>query len=361
MVVVLSGSHAAGEAVWASHDGRRVCLSDLDLYLVVPDETARRAAERRVAAGRKAMAERLDALGLPGPLELAIHTPAAWRTMPARPASLELRRHGRVLAGDPVWLERIPEWSPRDVSAEEVLLLHENRAFELIAARWLLEGDGLAGLRSRHATLKCALDLAAVERLRAGAWEDGAAGRVRAVRAARAPMAGAPEDPPWDAALAWRGPGAAEPDGERGEEWWRTVRSWVALWADLVRPGTPSEPFERTAIAAARRARLRRRVRLALRHHSRSGRGPRFAERLARTLVGTPQHRLNASAAAFLAAACAARDAGASGSEVVRARLSLLLDRLGAVRATGDEAVTARELVTTWDGWVLDGQRSERR
>src|SRR6185369_7895622 len=51
--LILSGSHATGEAVWTSLEGRAVSLSDVDLYAVVRSEAARAAAAN---AGPRALA-----------------------------------------------------------------------------------------------------------------------------------------------------------------------------------------------------------------------------------------------------------------------------------------------------------------
>src|SRR5215831_5006119 len=125
--IVLGGSHASGEAVWADSARGRVCLSDLDLFVVVRDADARRAIVSRAASELPALEARRRALGLLGPLELGVHVPADWESLPARPGTLELRRHGVVLEGDPAWRDRLPDWSPRDVPAEEIHLLLENR------------------------------------------------------------------------------------------------------------------------------------------------------------------------------------------------------------------------------------------
>src|SRR6266571_7420642 len=53
LAVVVSGSHASGEAVWAPGPRGPVSLSDLDLYVVVRDRRAQRAAEARARAWRR--------------------------------------------------------------------------------------------------------------------------------------------------------------------------------------------------------------------------------------------------------------------------------------------------------------------
>src|SRR5205085_6135080 len=70
LALILGGSHASGEAVWAEAGGRRVALSDLDLYAVLPDERACHEAERRAA--NEARAPRAASAV---PLEIGFLTP----------------------------------------------------------------------------------------------------------------------------------------------------------------------------------------------------------------------------------------------------------------------------------------------
>ena len=360
LALIVSGSHARGDAVWAAPAGRPVSLSDLDLYAVVPGRAARRAARRRAAAGRTGLARRLEALGLAGAFEVAFLTPRDLATLPARPGTLELKRHGRVLTGDPAWLARVPDWSARDVSAEEALLLLENRAFELLDAWPGHDREGnLARLAARHAVLKTALDLAGVACLAAGEYPDDAAARVAHART-RGPW---DPEPPWEAALAWRaGRVVPLPHAEAGREWEATAAAWVALWRDRVTARTGTAPMRgdarggawATARAAARRASLKRRARQALFFRARSGAGPGLLERARFWARGTPQHRLGASAAVLLAHATSA------GPEHRPARAGWrdAMVWLGVVRQPGEPEGVARELVRIWDRWVLDGQRT---
>lgn len=353
LALIVSGSHARGDAVWAEVAGHTLSLSDLDLYAVVPDRAAQRAAGRRAAADRPGLKARLAGLGLAGSLEVAFLTPADLARLPARPGTLELKRHGRVVEGDPGWIARVPDWGARDVSAEEALLLLENRAFELLDARpGLARPEVLARLKARHATLKTALDLAGVECLAAGEYPDGAAARVARARAhARAP------EPPWEAALAWRAGRVAALDERAGErEWLATAAAWVARWRDRAAAGAAGPAAGRggddSALVrwAARRASLRRRAHEAASFAARSGAGPGLLDRLRYWARGTPQHRLGASAAVMLMRAVAGADPGDDWRPA--------LAWLGVVCHPGDAPEAERELVRCWDRWVLDGQRT---
>lgn len=353
LAIVLGGSRARGDAAERKVDGARVVLSDVDLHVVVADAGTRQAALLRVAAGRPALDRRRREEGERGPLEIGIHTAAEWVALPARPGTLDLRASGIVLLGDAAWRERLPQWTARDVPREEVLLLLENRAFELIRSSRPAV-DRVAALVAAHAQYKAALDLATVERLADGAWEADAAERVAAARKARAARGGCAPDP-WDRALAWREgitPGEADRESDR-----RAIAdAWVACWTALVAPGTG---FETVARRAAARARLRRRVRLALLPEIPPAFAPPLTSRLRHALTGTPQHRLNASAGAFLAAESLLRRDPA-GTPGIDARLATVIARLGAVRP-GTRAETAERLIATWERWVNGGTRGESR
>lgn len=366
LALIVSGSHAAGAGVWVTHAGRPVSLSDLDVYAVVRDQPAKRAAIARARAARAGLGARLLAIGLAAPLEVGFHTPADLAALPARPGTIELRRSGLVVDGDPAWREGIRAWTARDVSRDEAWLLLENRAFELLwaaedVARPLVVVEGrelaeLSRLRRRHAVLKAALDLAAVMALSAG--EDPAGDDARVVWArARWDRAMAPE-PPWEAALAWRRGAAAPLDAAAAAaERLRTVTAWVATWRRLAGvPGDPARPFA-SILRVARRARLRRRLREALLPDDAIARLGVPGGRIRHALDGTPRHRLNAAATARLVyeAACAAAAAGPEREALAR-QFGGVLRRLGVARA---DAEPGAGLVRAWDRGFLDGQRTE--
>jgi hypothetical protein len=354
LALIASGSHAAGDAVWARVAGRSLSLSDLDLYAVVPDPAAKRAARGRAEAARAGLVPRLRSIGLAAPLEVAFLTPADLAALPARPGTLELKRTGRVVDGDPSWLERVPGWTARDVGAEEVWLLLENRGFELLWAAHAPGDDPLVTLQRRHAVLKCALELAAVMALAAGEYPEGAAARVAWATPRWDRSRG--EAPPWEAALAWRsGRVEALPAAAAAAERLRTAGAWVALWRRLAGdPGDPARPFAAVG-RVARRARLRRRVREALWPEPRLARLRTPGGRVRHGLAGTPRHRLHAAAAAQLILETAL----ASGTRVpsgLRSEHRRVLRSLG-VGGEGEAAGAA--LVRAWDRGFLDGQRTE--
>lgn len=351
LALIVGGSHASGSAAWTSLDGRRVCLSDLDVYAVVPDRARQRAAVARARAGRDGLRRRLLDRGFAAPLEASFLLPEDLARLPARPATLELARHGLVYRGDAAWLGRVPRWRPAEVSAEETQLLLENRAFELLLA-W----PGLAGpaplprLLARHAVLKCALDVVRVEALSRGEYPDGAVALVAWAR--RGPVAPG-LDTLLEAALAWRAGEirALETDAAR-REWRAAVGAWSALWRERVGPDGAD------ALRHARRARLRRRLRRAVAGEDRSGLGPSLAHRLRHALRGTPQHRVDAAAAILLLAADADPADRAEPSLPAAAARALAVLGVAADVASAGWPAAARATVETWDRWVLDGQRT---
>lgn len=361
--VFLSGSHAAKTAVWVEHLGRAVTLSDVDLYVLLDDEAECRAAgsRRRLALG--GLAHRCLGFGLAAPLEAGFHTPEGFARLPARPGTIDLGRHGRVIRGQGRLADLVPRFRPADVGAEEIALLLENRGCELLWCRpRLFSSDPLTRLQGRHAVLKCALDLAGVMALLGGEYPDGLESRVAWARENRAASRGAKDagqtrelDRLWDLGLSWRRGAAAVLEPAEGvEEWMAAVRGWVRAWWETsgrIAPRAKEEPIAR-AFALARRARLRRRLRQALTGGGGNGHG-RWSL-LAHSLAGTLQHRVHASAALLLLAA----DAGVE--YPLAHPTAVALERLGVVprSACSGWEEARRAVVVAWDRWLLDGQRT---
>ncbi len=373
--LLLSGSHATGEAVWVEFEGRVVSLSDLDLYAVMRDDAAVSAALRaRESTPAATCAEAARRAGLAGPLEVAFVTRAGLARMPARPGTVELVRSGRVLLGDEGVLERLPRWQPAGIGVEERLLLLENRAFELLWA-WHALGHGLQGLRAQHVILKSALDLAAARTLAHGELPARAADRVALARSLGAPtslpswLSGAWEglDPLWSAALAWRSGRAEEVREEHASHAWRAAgRAWCAAWwVEQEAPGVSADPWER-ALASAARGSLLRRLRRSLRPVPRAGEAgasradltlasaaglarsvlPRplldLLDRVSHAWAGTPRLRVHGTAVVLLLAA-----AQSPGDPVLPAGALRALRRLGVTREP-QFGQASRVAVTAW-------------
>ncbi len=364
VAMVVSGSHATGDAVWTEVDGRPVSLSDLDVWVVMADAEAVAAAQRRAAADRAESARVLREAGFLAPVEAGFVTADGLSRMPAKPGTLELRRRGRVVAGDADVLRRVPDYAPADVPVEERWLLLENRAFELLIA-WpgLREQDPLRRLLARHAVLKVAADLATVRALAAGALPEGRAARIAWARArvGTAPepgpfgTTGAALDALWAESLAFVGTPRAPADAARARaEWLATVRAWADTWWSLVAAAPADAPPWDAALVVARRAPWWRRARRAWTFRARTGDGPGRGRRLRDAAAGTPQHRVNASATVLLLAA-AAELPPALPSGALRA-----LGRLGVVSADDarDWEQARASVVRAWDRWLHDGART---
>lgn len=362
--LVLSGSHASGEAVWVEHEGRAVSLSDIDLYAVMRDPGAAEAAAARARAGRAGLAARLLESGLAAPLEIGFLTRDDLARQGARPGTLELSRCGAVVWGDASVTSAFPRWTVADVPFEEVRLLLENRAFELLDAFSGVSEDGLAQLRARHAVLKAAADLASVFCLARREWPEGAAARVAWASEHVLPQLNAVLPSEWGDAierlpalwrtsLAWKAGDAhtIDPKDARAE-WHAAVRCWCAVWwltGDEPRRGV----WERV-LAVAARAPLRRRARQAVDHATRSGRPEPAMSRLRSWIAGTPQHRVNGSASALLLAAASS----ASPSRPALPVGSLRVLRALGVTAAREWSAARADVLRAWDERVLDGQRT---
>ena len=376
--LVLGGSHASGEGVWARVDGALVTLSDLDLYAVLADAGACRAAQARARAAQPQLAQQLLAAGLGAPLEVAFITRDGLAHLPARPGALELLRTGRVVLGDVSVRDAIPRWTAADIAREEVTLLLENRAFELLLG-WPGLGSlaALERLRGRHARLKTMADLAGVFALEAGEWPAGAAARIEWARAhALAAFAehapGALVDVPasldglWQQSLEWRAHDAQRPvesvpsPAEARSEWRAAARAWSAVWWHHQGGGQDRYDPWPLATETASRAPLRRRVRRALEPASRSGVTPPLGGRLRHLFAGTPQHRVNASASVLLNAAALSPAVPPPGAPALPAGALRALCSLG-VTAAPDWERARQDVVRAWDQWVLDGQRTAER
>jgi len=359
--IILAGSHSSGEGVWASIAGRTVSLSDLDVYVVLADAGAVRAASARAKAEQDRLREPLSALGFIAPLEMGFLSRAGLARMPAKPGVIELRRHGRVVKGDPEVLALVPTWSARDVSVEERTLLLENRGFELLLAAPDAARDDLARLQARHAALKTALDLAGILALAAGEWPDGAAGRVQWARRAglddfRASSSSGLEDAPelldslWTTALSFRAAPLGLAEAVTALEWRQVVRAWCAVWSAGLTTRA-HDPW--TAILnCAARAPWRRRIQQALQFQARVGPGPDLHSRARHLAAGTPAHRVHGSAAVLLHAAALSTHEPVLPAGALRA-----LAALGVTRAVEWERART-EVVRAWDTWLQSGQRT---
>ncbi len=364
--VMLSGSVAAGEAVWVSlPEGRRI-LSDIDLYVVVKSAATQRQAR---AAARKEIGELgADArrLGLWAPIDVGFYRPEELQALPARPGTIELARLGRCVWGDPSVLARLGGRDTARVSMEEVLLLLENRGYDLLGAwGWLARGGAEGAWRAAHASLKSALDLASVLGLTRGRYAATAADRVVEAEAWLEPMGGpiagfaSRFSNLWAEALAFRRSPWLPAEGSA--RWWRdAVLAWTLVWLETTREQSgvsECDPYRRVLLVASR-ARWRRKIRLALEAPVDGVTPPRLGllRRLATARRGTPQHRLNGCAAALLLSAAE----GQGGPPALGPRAARALRAMAPFETvlSCDWEAWLSLVYRAWDRWYQDGQRS---
>lgn len=352
--LLLSGSHATGDAVWADIEGRARCLSDLDLYAVLPDERSCEAS--RQGRWTSEQSGRLAEAGAWGPVEVAYLTRPGLARMTARPGTITLRIAGRVLHGDASTLALVPDVSVADIDFEERLALLENRGAELLGGK-----PGSSGARpesrwlARHATFKVALDLAGLLTLEAGQWPARVRERVAIAerRLHERPMPVTPDEPAdalpavWRRAIAWRAAPSAPVAGQDSQEWLAVVRQWCRMWWRLVTPSHHPEAEPWSAIrAVAARAPWPSRLRRSIGFRPRAGRPEGRMGHLLLAAAGTPVHRLTGSLTTLLFAASTS-----PAEPVLSAGAARTLAALGVIDAS-DWQQAARASHDCWSRWV---------
>jgi hypothetical protein len=295
----------------------------------------------------RGLTRRLPDRGVDGAVDLGVYAPRDLARMTPRPGTLELRRSGRVLAGQADVLAGVTALEEKDVPREEALVLLENRGIELLLA-W--PGDAGPGERTRHlnalyAGLKAWLDgafafvvahgrcPANLEARQAALEALTVEGRSEVLRAVLpdsssglafwSAMKRAPD--PTAIALRLRVRDSEDLSALARRAWSEGARAWLGFYRATGVLGSPVGEFApgtgRTtrvpgvpelARHAAHRARFRRRLRRwaeMSRSHSRDEQEGRarwalrpWPERLSLVFRGTPEHELAACGAVLLAA-----------------------------------------------------------
>lgn len=394
--VVLGGSLARSEGtVWRGSGGPRV-LSDVDLVFVTANEGARERARVIAPYVARGLIRRLRERGLDGAVDLAVYAPGDLGGLSHRPGTLELRRNGRVLAGDADTMARLPALEEKDLPREEALVLLENRGIELLLA-W--PGNGHEGGVSRHlaalyAGSKVWLDGAlaylvahgqcpATLEARQAAFETLAVeGRSEALGAVLpdsipsirfwSAMKLAPD--PAAIALRLRVRDAKDVVALARRGWSEGVRAWLGFYRALamVQPRTVSglvrgvdaasvPPVAVLAGHAAHRARFRRRLRRWFEVGRSAARAERegaqswalrpWPGRASLVLRGTPEHELAACGAVLLAAW-----SGASGVPDWRRSMKALFPGECPETLEWDRCRSA--VVRLWDTMHMSGTRT---
>ncbi|MFA4948352.1 MAG: hypothetical protein WC674_07595, partial [Candidatus Krumholzibacteriia bacterium] len=182
--VFLCGSFAAGDESVVLETDPPVLLSDVDFVVVVKSfEALIEWSGRRVELGA-ACEELWRDVRFSGRVDVGVMLARDLAAMPARPGVYDMRALGKVLAGNPEILERIPAYAPADITAREAVILIENRSISLLGARL---GRGRDGETEPYGFLyriaRAYTDIAAAALSIGGAYVPGYAARADLIRA----------------------------------------------------------------------------------------------------------------------------------------------------------------------------------
>ena len=160
--LVLTGSFARGEGTVVALDGRLRVLGDIEFLVIVPRGRDYRALRPTLGGWGRRLSAELAGRGLAVELEFGPAEEGYLRHR-ARPSIFvhDLRTHGRVVAGPPDLLARIPAFEPRDIPREDAVHLLFNRAIEQLDAWDRVDAlDGEALLDVAYQLVKLRLDVA---------------------------------------------------------------------------------------------------------------------------------------------------------------------------------------------------------
>jgi hypothetical protein len=238
--LVLTGSFARGEGSVVAVNGHLRVLGDMEFLVILPRGRDYRRLRPVLGGWSRRVSAEVAEQGLTVEIELGPAEEAYLRRR-ARPSIFvhDLRAHGRVVAGPPDLLARIPPFAAAEIPREDAVHLLFNRAIEQLEA-WdrldALQGEAL--LDVAYQLVKLRLDVAGSALAFSGRHVSSYAARPAAFAALRAAT------PALAAAL----PGDFEPALQRA------ARLKLAPQADALLPRGP---------AAAQRARLRAEIQAA--------------------------------------------------------------------------------------------------
>jgi predicted nucleotidyltransferase len=182
--VFLCGSFAAGDESIVLETDPPILLSDVDLVVIVKSlEALGEWSLRRAELGSACEALWRD-VRFSGRVDIGVMLAGDLAALPARPGVYDMRALGKVLAGNPSILERIPAYAPSDIASREAVILVENRSVSLLDARPGRRFDGETepyGFLYRIARVYT--DIAAAAVSIAGAYVPGYAARAELIRA----------------------------------------------------------------------------------------------------------------------------------------------------------------------------------
>jgi len=139
--VVLIGSFARVEELWSESDGHRRLLSDVEAMVVVEEE---KLLDRNWRKDLEAELKRILPIGVIGEVTgpgagvfevcVGFTTKRHLRRLKPHIFTLELKKFGKVICGDPSVLDLIPDYTPADLSRLDALVLLCNRIVEQLKA-----------------------------------------------------------------------------------------------------------------------------------------------------------------------------------------------------------------------------------
>lgn len=153
--LVLAGSLARDEATFVETATGWRLLGDAEFMLFVPRRRELPLPARLQLCAQLAMA-RLREQGILAPIEVSACTQRYLTRMAPHQFGYELRRHGRVLVGNPRLLQAIPRFAPWQLPHEDAFRLLCNRLTEMLA----FSPAELSGRAGDYARLKLVLDMA---------------------------------------------------------------------------------------------------------------------------------------------------------------------------------------------------------
>jgi predicted nucleotidyltransferase len=372
--VVLSGSLARGEGTVLYPGTQPAVLSDIDMAVVYRDGGERDRFAPRLTELAREQGRDYRRWGLLAAIDLGAYALSDLPGQAARPGTIELKRSGLVIAGDRRVLERLPGFSPQNISADEVLLLCENRLLELLWAHESMGGEGNSAFAALYAGGKAVLDAALAWLVSRGEMPLSATARLAAMEARDAEERAALGEEFLDALRFWtsfklepklepvsrRYHGYREPCLLAREAWREGATHLLRLYRWLIGSGQAGEAGDVAAWRlAATRAPLRRRLRRWMEAWNEGGeRGLDWAGiggLVGRAGRGTPEHLMGASAAALVATA-----PEMNGRHLEMPAKGDPARELSPIYWSGNTPweERRRSLVRAWDCWVLRGTRT---
>ncbi len=179
--LVLSGSLARGEGTFVREGKQHRLLGDAEFFLVRADG-ATFPARFEVQRLSEEIETNLFRRGIVCRVEISPVDSKYLRTLPRRILSYELKRWGRVVAGESGILSLVPEFTSADILLEDAWRLLANRIVEQLEAAAAIR-PGLTGLPENlyYRTLKLYLDMATSLLVFLGAYEPSYRERARAL------------------------------------------------------------------------------------------------------------------------------------------------------------------------------------